>query len=337
MSELYLSASDASDTSDSRSVGITLFKEAVTHARVASVTKPHSGSSFDSSLSDVSVNASSSLYFQSPPRPNSSWCFLAASNTADALASAAATAASACAAAVASHSPPRSVPRTETKGTSMVTTITFSASIPALTHSVPASALTHCVVCGVLMPFTSTFAAICAEKPFAPWPMRPANGVCSCPPRIAAISGTSSAKRASSGSVWCVRAIIASTSFRNALAAARAKGTHSANTTPLGFFALDNGVEVVHSPNSPIFTPPSSTTVDRGRRSMNLPAASSSTSGCGTPIGTPSPDALASALRVATSDVFSSPSGQAKTFVLITAQRNSPSRAPRISMEWSNS
>mmetsp|Transcript_5645 Transcript_5645/g.18621 ORF Transcript_5645/g.18621 Transcript_5645/m.18621 type:complete len:279 (-) Transcript_5645:316-1152(-) len=219
----------------------------------------------------------------------------------------------------------------------MVTTITFSASIPALTHSVPASALTHCVVCGVLMPFASTFAAICAEKPFAPWPMRPANGVCSCPPRIAAISGTSSAKRASSGSVWCVRAIIASTSFRNALAAARAKGTHSANTTPLGFFALDNGVEVVHSPNSPIFTPPSSTTMDRGRRSMNLPAASSSTSGCGTPIGTPSPDALAIALRVATSDVFSSPSGHAKTFVLITAQRNSPSRAPRISMEWSNS
>ena len=85
--------------------------------------------------------------------------------------------------------------RAPTPATPIVTTTTFSASMPALTQSVPASGCTHSLVVAST-PFDANTAAA-----FAPWPIRPANGVCSCPPRIAAISGTSSANRASSGRV----------------------------------------------------------------------------------------------------------------------------------------
>ena len=92
------------------------------------------------------------------------------------------------------------------------------------------------------------------------------------PAEIAASSGTSSARRVSSGRVWCVSATTASTFGSNAFAAALASGTHSANTTPLGLRADDRGVDVVHKPRSPIRTPPTSTMDDRGNASRNAPA-----------------------------------------------------------------
>ena len=128
-------------------------------------------------------------------------------------------------------------------------------------------------------------------------------------------------------------------------AAALASGIASAKTTPRGLRALLSGVLVVHRPMSPIFTPPSSTVVVRGRWSRNAPALASSVwsngcatedSGCGTP---PRPSSAfssaASAARALSSR--SAPRGQANTFVLTTSHSSSAILWPRVSMLWSNS
>eukprot|EP00982_Pelagococcus_subviridis_P010987 31045-Pelagococcus_subviridis.AAC.2 len=138
-------------------------------------------------------SASSIASDHSPPCPKSSWCFRAAY----------AASATPPAAFAAVHSPPLSAPTASRpspsgSGSSTSTTTTHSASMPALTHSVPASSFTHAPP-----PPSASFAATPAPTlaAFAPCPIRPANGVCSCPPRMSPISGTSSASRASSGNV----------------------------------------------------------------------------------------------------------------------------------------
>ena len=122
------------------------------------------------------------MFLQSPPSPRSSLFFLAPFN-------AVSSAAIAAAAASAVHSPPRSAPIVcpgSIPGASTTTTTTFSASMPALTHRVPDRSLTH----SVSPPSRDARTSIGTAAAFAPWPMRPANGVCSCPPRMTAISGT---------------------------------------------------------------------------------------------------------------------------------------------------
>ena len=85
---------------------------------------------------------------------------------------------------------PASAPRRSAQWTridgSTTTTTTFSASMPAFTHRVPDRSLTH----SVSPPSRDARTSIGTAAAFAPWPMRPANGVCSCPPRMTAISGT---------------------------------------------------------------------------------------------------------------------------------------------------
>ena len=106
--------------------------------------------------------SATTLFLHKPPSPKSSLSFPAA---------AAAEAAAAAASSV--HSPPLSAPIVElgsAPGASTTTTTTFSASMPALTHSVPARWLTHSVSAPI-GPF--------AAAAFAPWPILPANGVCS--------------------------------------------------------------------------------------------------------------------------------------------------------------
>jgi len=132
---------------------------------------------------------------------------------------------------------------------------------------------------------------------------------------------TSSASRASSGSVWCVNATIASTDGASRLACSLATGTASANTTPWGLRAEDNGVDVVHTPMRPTVTPPTVTVLDRGSRSRNALVASppdpdpdpvsppplDDSSGYGTDASD------ASAADAAAADASSSPGGHANT------------------------
>mmetsp|Transcript_6872 Transcript_6872/g.22622 ORF Transcript_6872/g.22622 Transcript_6872/m.22622 type:complete len:339 (-) Transcript_6872:3-1019(-) len=92
----------------------------------------------------------------------------------------------------------------------------------------------------------------------------------------------------------------------------RTIGTTSLNTTPRGFTALDNGVDVVHTPNKPIFTPPISKRCVDGKSSTNAPTRSPFSS-----------NPLLSSVET--------------MFELSTVALSSDKRWPRIIVEWSNS